>query len=71
MKCTKCGSVFQSPYLFGDSTTYNTAALVNNKVSCPSCKEFFGGNKPNIAFDERDDNGKVIHAEGGEFYKTT
>lgn len=37
VQCQHCGHQSRSPIAFGDTQSFETATLVNNKTSCPKC----------------------------------
>jgi uncharacterized C2H2 Zn-finger protein len=48
IRCTHCGTWFDSPMSFGSSEAFNTSTLVGNTVQCPRCGKMTGCNKENI-----------------------
>jgi hypothetical protein len=48
IRCEHCKKWFPSPIFMGDSKTFNTTTLFNNKAQCPNCKKMTGCDKENF-----------------------
>jgi hypothetical protein len=48
IRCQYCRQWFPSPIFFGDSQSFDTATLFNNKAQCHHCHKMTGCDKENF-----------------------
>jgi hypothetical protein len=61
IRCQHCKKWFPSPIFMGDSKSFNTATLFNNKAQCHHCKRMTGCDKEN--FRARFENGGFLGSD--------
>lgn len=66
VKCTNCGSRFNSPMFFGNTEIFDAATTWGNKVQCPECKTMIDCNKDNMSYVLADDSGGQVGGKFGE-----
>lgn len=48
IRCTNCGTWFNSPIFFGDTGSFDASTVLGNIVQCPNCNKMVSCNKENM-----------------------